>query len=249
MVPRLGLGGGTELVLDTLCGHGTDEQRVVSLERADDGAVEHVAADLEGGCRDDLAHAKHCDLGGSPAHIDDHVACGALKVELAADGGRQRGRQQEGLAWIQGFARVSDRPQRDLGRILGHGHGDARANPARATMERARDVQQQRVGDVVLGDAALSHGAHRLDVFGAASQHGPGCLTHGHDLAAPGAARAHGDHGGHGDDHAVSLSPDPRMGRAEIEREVCREQTEDRTEHGGLGGEEERAGRGWVACT
>ena len=137
----------------------------------DDGLVELVARDLDGGRFDNAGERDDRDIGRTAADVDDHVALGLGDVDARTDGGGDRLFNEVDAARAGLNARVDDRALLDLG----DAGGDADDN-ARLEELEAHDLMQEfldhALGDLVVGDHALAQGTDGDDVARRAAQHG-----------------------------------------------------------------------------
>ena len=103
-----------------------DEQVVLAAHILDDGLVELVARNLDGGRLDDAGERNDRDIGRTAADVDDHVALGLGDVDARTDGGGDRLFNEVDAARAGLNARVDDRALLDLGDAGGNADDDAR---------------------------------------------------------------------------------------------------------------------------
>ena len=90
-------------------------------------------------------------------------------------------------------------------------------------MHGADEVVQHPLGDAEVGDDAVLERAHGDDVGRRAADHALGLGADGEDLLVD---AVDGDDGGLIDDDAAALDHDKRVGGAEVDADVVREQTQ-----------------------
>ena len=97
------------------------------------------------------------------------------------------------------------------------------------------EVAQHRLGDLEVGDDAVAQRANCADVPGRAAEHLFGLAADGEDLVAPARVLLDGDDRGLARDDALALHVDEGVRRAEIDREIVREQAVKPVEDHGVG--------------
>ena len=137
----------------------------------DDGLVELVARDLDGGRLHHAGERDDRDIGRAAADIDDHVALGLGDVDARADGGGDRLFNEVNAARAGLNARVDDRALLDLGDAGGDADDDARLEELEAH-DLVQKFLDHALGDFIVGDDALAQGTDGDDVAGGAAQHG-----------------------------------------------------------------------------
>ena len=148
-----------------------DEQVVLAAHILDDGLVELVARDLDGGRLDDAGEGDDRDVGRTAADVDDHVALGLGDVDARADGGGDRLFNEVDAARAGLNARVDDRALLDLGDAGWNADDDARLEELEAD-DLVQKLLDHALSDLVIGDHALAQGANGDDVAGGAAEHG-----------------------------------------------------------------------------
>ena len=137
----------------------------------DDGLVELVARDLDGGRFDDAGERNDRDIGRTAADIDDHMALGLGDVDARADGGGDRLFDEVDAARAGLDARVDDRALLDLGDAGRNADDDARLEELEAH-DLVDKLLDHALGDFIIRDDALAQGADGDDVAGGAAKHG-----------------------------------------------------------------------------
>ena len=148
-----------------------DEQVVLAAHILDDGLVELVARDLDGGRFDDAGERNDRDIGRTAADVDDHVALGLGDVDARTDGGGDRLFNEVDAARAGLNARVDDRALLDLGDAGGNADDDARLEELEAH-DFMQEFLDHALSDLVVGDDALAQGTDGDDVARRAAQHG-----------------------------------------------------------------------------
>ena len=109
--------------------------------------------------------------------------------------------------------------------FAGHADDDARMHEHAPVVRLLDEVGEHFFGHLEIGDDAVLHRLDGHDVARRAAEHVLGFLADGHDFAAV-LVDGHDRRLVH--DDALALGVDQRVGRAQIDRQVGRKQTEDR---------------------
>ena len=143
-----------------------------------------------------------------------------------ADGRRHRLLDQVHLARLGAVGAVLDRALLDLRDLRGHADDDARAHPHVAVVRLLDEVGQHLLGDLEVGDDAVLHRLDGDDVAGRAAEHLLGFVAHRLDAAGH---LVDGDNRRLVDDDPLPARVDAGVRRAEVDRQVAREEREDGT--------------------
>ena len=131
---------------------------------------------------------------------------------------------------------------RDVGR---NGDDDLRAHEERAAVRLLDEVVEHPLRDLEVGDDAVLHGPDRDDVAGRAAEHLLGGAADGLDLVGD---LVDGHDRGLADDDAAALREHEGVRRAEIDREVGREDREERAQGQGAIPFDVRGGAAGISC-
>src|SRR5262249_25688056 len=152
-----------------------------------------VAADADGLRVNDAGERDDRDFGRSPADVDDHVARRLGDRKTSADRCGHRLFDEVDLARPGALRALLHRALFDLGDAERDANDDAWLHE-RATVVRARDeVAEHRLGDLEVGDDAITKGANGLDVARRAAKHLLRLATYGQDLVAAAHVTLDGD--------------------------------------------------------
>jgi hypothetical protein len=128
------------------------------------------------------------------------------------------------------LGRFLDRAPLDRGRPRRHADDHARAREAAAIVHFANEVLDHLLGDFEVGDHAVAQRPDRLDVAGRAADHLLRFLADREDLLAP-AIDGDRDHRRLVQHDALALDVHQRIGCAEVDRHVGRQQAKQSREH------------------
>ena len=210
-----------DLHLDLFRSTFADEHVVLPAYVLDNGLVELVARDLDGGGFHDAAQGDDGDIGGAAADVHDHVAVGFGDVDARADGGGQ------------GLLNEKDPPGAGLNARVHHGAllhlgdagGHADDHPGLEETEGgglSDKLLEHPLGHVEVGDDALPQGADGHDVAGGTAQHLLGVGAH---LQQGALVLVHGHHGGLPQHHALALDVYENGSGTQIDTDVFCEHT------------------------
>ena len=148
---------------------------------------------------------------------------GSVIGKPRADGRHHGLLHQVHFARLGAIRRIDDGALFHLRDFAGHADHDARMHQHLAAVRLLNEVIQHALGDFEVGDDAVFHGPDGDDVAGRAAQHFLGFLADRFHFAI---VLVDGDDGWLVHDDAFALGKDQRIGRAEIDGEIGREQTE-----------------------
>jgi hypothetical protein len=161
------------------------------------------------------------DIGRAAADVDNHVAGWLGNRQPGADR-RGHGLLHEmhfaGLGAVRGILDGALFHLRDLGR---HADDDPRAHPHVSVVRLLDEVREHLLGDVEVGDDAFAQRLDGDDVARRAAEHFLRAGANGFDLAGDLVDR---HHRGLVDHDAAALGVDTRIGRAQIDGQIRREE-------------------------
>ena len=150
---------------------------------------------------------------------------GSVIGRPGADGRHHGLFHQMHFARLGAIRRIDDRALFHLRDFAGHADHDARMHQHLAAVRLLNEVIQHALGDFEVGDDAVLHGPDGDDIAGRAAKHLLGFFADGFHFAGVLVDR---DDGGLVDDDAFALGEDQRVGRAQIDGEIGRKETEKR---------------------
>jgi hypothetical protein len=217
--------GRADLDLDALRGGFTDEDAVVAAHVVHDGFVEAVATDARAGRVHDAVQREHGDFGGAAADVEHHRAARLVHGQARADRRRHGLTNYLHAARAGAFGRLLDGAAFDLRRTDRHAHQHARRRFEHAVaVHLADEVLQHLLGVGEVGDHAVLHRSHRVDVAGRSTQHVLGLGADGDDdLATTCLVVLHRDNRRLVEHDALVADVNEGIGRSQIDRQIARE--------------------------
>ena len=158
-----------------------DQEATLPLHELHDRLVHLVAADRDRAADDDPAERDNRHLGGAAADVDHQVGGCIGDGEVCPDGGRHRLLDQRCLAGAGGEGSFLDGATLDVGDAAGDAENDTRMTEA-APDRVAHEVSEHLLGDVEIGDDAVTEWAGGADRRRCAADHGSRLLADGEDL-------------------------------------------------------------------
>jgi hypothetical protein len=227
--PVAPFGGGQAEPISFLIRSALASPIMVTADIGDDRLIHLVAADAHRARINDAAEGEHSHLGRATTDIDDHRARGLLDRQTRADRGGHGLLDEEhapGAGELRGFLNGAPLHR---GRARRHADHDLRAHKGPPIMHLADEMLDHFLGDLEIGDDAVSHRADRLDIAGGATEHHLGRVADGFDdlLAV---AYLERDDGGLVQDDPPAFDIDEGVGGAEIDRHVGRNHAEETAE-------------------
>ena len=223
---------GADFLLDALGRGFTDQHVVLAAHVADDGFVELVTADAHAFGINDAVERDHRHLGSAAANVDHHRAACFTDRNAGAERCGNGFFDDVDLAGAGVFHRLADGAALHLGAAVGHTdhHAGDGAHQA-AFLHLADEVLQHLLGNGVVGDHAIAHGADGGDVGGGAAEHLLGIDAHGLDLLVALGIKAYRDHRWFVEHDPLVSDVDQGVCGAEVNGQVIDEQATDGVDH------------------
>ena len=214
--------------LDLFRGSLAHQQVVLPAREADDVGVHLIATDPVRSAHDDAAQADHGNFGGAASDVDDERSRRFAHRKAGADGGGHRLLDQARPSSSGVDGRVPDGPLLHLGDAGGNPDQHPRTRDAGVSVVHLLDeVMNHLLGDVEVADHPVAQRPDGDDVGGGAADHPLRLRADGeHALG----TRVHGDDARLADHDPPVPDRDERVGRAEVDAHVVREQAEQAVE-------------------
>src|SRR5215203_2555894 len=212
--------GRTELPLDLLRRPLADQQVAGLLQIIDDRVRHRVTGDPQRASVDRPRHRDYGDIGRSAADVDDHVAGWIGDRQTSADCRGHRFVDEMHLTRLRAKPAVFDRSAFDRGDFRWHANKEARPDHGPPAVSLADEMREHLFGGFEVGDDAVLHGSHRLDVRRRPSEHLVGFLPNGLDFPLGG---VEGNDRRFIDDDPAAAREHAGVGGAEIDGDICGE--------------------------
>src|SRR5579862_2892427 len=218
---------GTDFHLDLLGGALANQQVIFPLQIVHDGFVHLVAGHPHGTRINDAAERNDCDISGSTANVDDHVAAGFGNREACSDCCYHRLFHEVNFAGFGAISRIHHSAFFHLGNFRRHTDHDARVHQHFAVVRLLDEVVQHLFGDFEVSDHSILHWFDGDDIPRRPAQHLFGFFANGLNFTG---VLVNGYNRRLIDYDPLAARVHQRVGGAEIDCEVAGEETEQRSQ-------------------